>query len=142
MICFVTSKNLLNSKGKRFGLNFPCNSSSFFFFLTQIVFFLFQFQCVPLCLALISFHFRQSLALISHVLFFLALFLFVFPSLVLPFLIFVLPTYLLVLLIVSSHNLSYPSSFLRLNLASCSVFSTPVFFLSLFFLTPQSLLMF
>ena len=39
-------------------------------FLIQIVIFLFQFQYVLLFLALISFHFLQSLALISHVLIF------------------------------------------------------------------------
>ena len=30
-MCFVTSKVLLESKGKDFGLDFPCNSSSFTF---------------------------------------------------------------------------------------------------------------
>ena len=42
-MCFVTSEVLLESKGKGFDLDFPCNSSSFIF--NQSVFFHFQFQC-------------------------------------------------------------------------------------------------
>ena len=103
-MCFVTSKILLQTKGKGFGLDLPCNSSSLIF-NSKYIFSLFQFQCILLFLALISYHFLQFLVLISHVLIFLFPFLFVFLSLILPFLtlfslvlIILLTSYLLILM--------------------------------------------
>ena len=48
-MCSVTAKVLIESKGKNFALDFPCNSSSCI--SIQIVIFLFQFQSVLLFLA-------------------------------------------------------------------------------------------
>ena len=80
-MCFVTSKDLPESKGKGFDLDFPCNSSSFIFNSNC------SFSFSILMRSCLSFSSISSLNFSCSNFFFP--FLFVFPSPVLPFLFFV-----------------------------------------------------
>ena len=124
-MCFVTTKILLESKGKGFGLHLPCFSCSFFSLKCNFSFSISMRSFVSSLIFFIIF-------LISHVLIFLFSFLFVFLSLILPFL-----TLFCLVLIFSQHPIfsflcfqlySVLSSFSRLNLSSRSAFPTLVLF--------------